>query len=172
MKNKIKFSIASLFLAVILMSFTTEANAPLWVKHGDPFNFAIEFPNTPSRNLLPPGHPSVIHHVKLVQHTAGFPRFELIFKEKNVPFVKTGIVANKMISNYNTAVGGTISKKTVPAGWKGGVQVTAEIIAGKKHIHIRAFILNKCSYLMAVEGQGKFPPMTDVNRFWNSLQPK
>jgi hypothetical protein len=171
MKNKIKFSIGSLFIAVMLMSFTTKSNAPLWVTHGDPFNFSIEFPNTPTRTLLPPGHSTVAHHVKLEQQTAGFPRFELIFKQKNVPFVKTGNVANTMITNYSNSIGGTVSKKTLPAGWKGGVQVTAEIIAGVKHIHIRAFVLNYCSYLMIVEDQNKFPPITDVSKFWNSLIP-
>jgi hypothetical protein len=121
--------------------------------------------------LLPPGHSTVAHHVKLEQQTAGFPRFELIFKQKNVPFVKTGNVANTMITNYSNSIGGTVSKKTLPAGWKGGVQVTAEIIAGVKHIHIRAFVLNYCSYLMIVEDQNKFPPITDVSKFWNSLIP-
>ncbi|MBN2729731.1 MAG: hypothetical protein JXR53_10950 [Bacteroidales bacterium] len=170
MKNKIKFSIGSLFIAVMLMSFTTKSNAPLWVTHVDPFQFEIDFPNTPVRTMLGTGTSGIVHHVKLEQQTPGFPRFVLFFKEKNIPFVRAGIVADDMVTNYASSIGGTVSAKTT-AGWKGGVAVTAQIISGTKYIHIRAFVLNNWSYLMIVEDTGKFPPIVGVNKFWNSLKP-
>lgn len=171
MKNSVKTIIVSLFLAVMFMSFTTNSNAPLWVTHVDPLGFQIDFPSTPARNVMPL-KPGIAQHIKLEQHVAGFPKFILIYKERVNGFVNINKVLNTMVDNHAIAIGGTVVKRIPPNAWKGGTQVSAEITnpAGV-HCNIRSFIKGNKSYLMIVELNGKFAPMPDVNKFWNSIKP-
>jgi len=171
MKNTIKLSIGSLFVALMLMSFTTNSNAPLWVKHVDPTGFSIDFPNAPTRNTPPLG--GLVNYVVLKQQTAGAPKFILVFKEKSGAFLNITRVLNDMLNDYATSKSGTIVKTLPVRKWKNGDELTAEVKnSSGLFTHIRIFIKGNCSYLMAVENNGSFAPLTDALKFWDSLDPK
>ena len=163
--------ISKLFILAMIV-FAFNQNAKAWGPFTIPgTSWTIEFPSAP-RPGAAVGPWTVYFH-----SAAGHPTFELRYHKLPAPgLTRPGAVnsaLNTDINDYAREINGTVMRTVAAHNWKGGRSMIADIESPnrKMYVKVRAFIFNNQEkFMIVVHNLNVYPPVTEVDKFWNSLK--